>query len=188
MAGGASWILSASTGGVRTVRADVISNQTALREATSRPRTAVSCRKLVVLAFIRSTSQPPMSPGSERGMPRWLVVKRLPCPSVQPVGLPASIAGLPESKGIVCVGPPLYPNVAELGVGVVQIARAVEFACVIAAEVVAVELTSQVLALDIPSGYGSQERGAKEVRMAVLYAFSSRLTCSSDFINLAVSP
>ena len=49
-------------------------------------------------------------------------------------------------------------------------------------------LTSQGLALDIPSGYGSQERGVEEVRMAVLYAFSSRLTSSSEFINVAVSP
>ena len=49
-------------------------------------------------------------------------------------------------------------------------------------------ITSQGLALDIPSGYGSQEPGVEEVRMAVLYAFSSRLTSSSEFINVAVSP
>ena len=47
------------------------------------------------------------------------------------------------------------------------------------------KLTSQGLALDIPSGYGSQEPGVEEVRMAVLYAFSSRLISSSEFINVA---
>ena len=30
-----------------------------------------------------------------RGKPRWSVVRSLPLPSVQPLGLPASIAGLP---------------------------------------------------------------------------------------------
>jgi hypothetical protein len=70
-------------------------------------------------------------------MPRWSVVSRLPWLSVQTLGLPASIAGLPESKGIVWVGPPLYPKCAELGVDVVQIAGAAQIAGAIAAQVVA---------------------------------------------------
>ena len=50
---------------------------------------------------------PLASPFTGRTKPRWSVVKVAPKPSVQPPGLPASIAGLPFSSAWVWVGPPL---------------------------------------------------------------------------------
>ena len=65
-----------------------------------------------------------------RDSPRWSVVTGLLSWSVQPAGLPASIAGLPPSSACVHVGPPLFCSVPSNGLtgvpdGAHLVARAV---------------------------------------------------------------
>ena len=51
---------------------------------------------------------PSLLPSTFRGKPRWSVCKSAPELSWQPLGLPASIAGLPATRARVWVGPPLF--------------------------------------------------------------------------------
>ena len=51
---------------------------------------------------------PSLLPSTFRGKPRWSVCKSAPGLSRQPLGLPASIAGLPATRACVWVGPPLF--------------------------------------------------------------------------------
>ena len=50
---------------------------------------------------------PSLLPSSNRRKPRWSVGKSMPALSRHPLGLPASIAGLPATRAWVSVGPPL---------------------------------------------------------------------------------
>ena len=58
---------------------------------------------------------PSPSPSMGRTKPRWSVVKGAPRLSLQPPGLPPSIAGLPDSSACVCVGPPLFASASRSG-------------------------------------------------------------------------
>ena len=51
---------------------------------------------------------PSLLPSAGRKKPRWSVGKSTPALSRHPLGLPASIAGLPATRAWVSVGPPLF--------------------------------------------------------------------------------